>query len=85
MDELINSEQRKKLNKLWFIYGNNGPKSTKGNHGFIQGFLERNSDDREFYLQGIQNMRDRKIPENVIIVNAITQECINEVDKILKT
>lgn len=85
MAELINLEQRKKLNKLWFIYGNGGPKSTKGNHSFIQGFLERNSDDRDFYLKGIENMKERGFSDAQILQMGITQDCIDAVDDILKT
>jgi hypothetical protein len=41
--------QRARLEDLWFVYGNHGPKATMENHGFIQGFLERGSDERNFY------------------------------------
>jgi hypothetical protein len=41
--------QRARLERLWFVYGNHGPKTTPDNHGFIQGFLERGSDERDFY------------------------------------
>jgi len=45
----INKKQRKKLEDLWFVYGNNGEKHTMANHKFIQGFLEHNQDLRKFY------------------------------------
>ena len=41
--------QRARPEELWFVYGNRGPKATMENHGFIQGFLERGSDERDFY------------------------------------
>ena len=41
--------QRARLERLWFVYGNHGPKVTMENHGFIQGFLERDADERDFY------------------------------------
>ena len=41
--------QRARPEELWFVYGNRGPKATMENHGFIQGFLERASDERDFY------------------------------------
>lgn len=44
----ITPEQRGRLERLWFIYGNYGPKTTPGNHQFIQGFLERGQDERDF-------------------------------------
>lgn len=44
----VTDGQRKALERLWFIYGNYGPKTTPGNHQFIQGFLERGQDERDF-------------------------------------
>lgn len=44
----VTDEQRRQLERLWFIYGNYGPKSTPGNHQFIQGFLEHDQDERDF-------------------------------------
>ncbi|HYG79163.1 MAG TPA: hypothetical protein VD861_02175 [Pyrinomonadaceae bacterium] len=41
--------RRARLEDLWFVYGNHGPKATMENHGFIQGFLERGTDERDFY------------------------------------
>jgi hypothetical protein len=46
---VLTDEQHAQLENLWFVYGNHGPKTTMDNHGFIQGFLERNSDERDFY------------------------------------
>jgi hypothetical protein len=48
-DVLLTDEQRSRLENLWFVYGNHGPKATMENHGFIQGFLERDADERDFY------------------------------------
>lgn len=45
----LTSDQQRQLEKLWFIYGNHGPKSTMPDHKFIQGFLEHGEDLREFY------------------------------------
>lgn len=45
----LTQAQRAKLEDLWFVYGNHGRKTTPDNHGFIQGFLERDSDERDFY------------------------------------
>jgi hypothetical protein len=39
----------RRLENLWFVYGNHGPKTTVENHGFIQGLLERGQDGRDFY------------------------------------
>jgi inorganic pyrophosphatase len=46
---VLTDGQRARLENLWFVYGNHGPKATMENHGFIQGFLERDSDERDFY------------------------------------
>ena len=44
----LTEESRSQLERLWFIYGNYGPRTTPGNHQFIQGFLERGQDERDF-------------------------------------
>lgn len=43
----LTDSQRGRLERLWFVYGNHGPKSTPGNHTFIQGFLEHGLDLRD--------------------------------------
>lgn len=48
----LTHDQREKLERLWFIYGNHGPKMTKGNHSFIQGLLERGEDERPLKQRG---------------------------------
>jgi hypothetical protein len=45
----LTDSQRERLENLWFVYGNHGPQMTMENHGFIQGFLERDTDERDFY------------------------------------
>lgn len=55
----LSPEQRRKLEKLWFIYGNHGSKSTLRRHKFIQGFLEHGHDYRDFYKP------DRELLEKV--------------------
>lgn len=44
----VSDEQRQQLERLWFVYGNYGPRHTMENHYFIQGFLERGQDERDF-------------------------------------
>jgi hypothetical protein len=39
-------EQRERLERLWFYFGNYGPKTTPGNHSFIQRLLENGIDER---------------------------------------
>jgi hypothetical protein len=67
----ITGEQRRRLERLWFYYGNYGPQSTPGNHGFIQGFLEHGIDTRCF--------RTRRTPKSEIP----TAECEAAVDAVL--
>jgi hypothetical protein len=47
----LSRAQRKELERLWFIYGNYGPKQTPGNHGFIQGLLEHGVDLRPLFTK----------------------------------
>ena len=77
----LTKEQIKQLEKLWFIYGNKGKKHTHHNHRFIQNFIEAGEDTRDFYLNA-----DRSITIKAGIdwkTIELTQECINEVDKII--
>lgn len=45
----LSPEQKEKLEKLWFIFGNHGPKTTMSNHRFIQCLLEDSKDYRKFF------------------------------------
>lgn len=81
----LTDAQRNALNKLWFVYGNHGKKCTKGNHSYIQGFLEYGEDRKMFYVDGIKHMRDKGYPEEKIKEMAITQECIDAVETILNS
>lgn len=45
----LSDRQRYALEKLWFLYGNHGPKHTMRNHRFIQNILEKGKDYRDFY------------------------------------
>lgn len=67
---ILTDTQRKELNKLWFIYGNNGKKHTHCNHRYIQNFLEHGEDSEQFY---------KSSPKG-----DLTDECINAVNKLIK-
>jgi hypothetical protein len=67
----LTAEQRTRLERLWFIYGNYGPKSTPGNHSFIQRLIENGIDERP--------LNTKRTPKSQIP----TQECEACVDKIL--
>ena len=68
---MLTPEQRQRLERLWFIYGNYGPKTTPGNHGFIQGLLEQGLDLRPLITK---RSRKSEIP---------TPECEAAVDEVL--
>ena len=41
-------KQKNAIELLWFVYGNNGPKHTTGNHKFLQNIL-RGDDLRDVF------------------------------------
>lgn len=65
--------QRERLERLWFYYGNYGPKTTPGNHSFIQRLLENGIDERPLHT--------KRTPKSAIP----TPECMKEVESILAT
>lgn len=67
----LTGAQRERLEHLWFLYGNHGPKTTPGNHQFIQGLLEHGLDLRP--LQTKRTAR-RDVPN---------EECVAAVEKVL--
>jgi len=67
----LTSEQRSHLERLWFYYGNYGPKSTPGNHSFIQRLIENGIDERP--------LNTKRTPKSQIPA----AECEAAVDKIL--
>ena len=67
----ITPEQRDRLERLWFYYGNYGPKTTPGNHSFIQRLLENGFDERSLY--------NKRTPKSEIP----TPECERAVEAIL--
>jgi len=67
----LTAEQRAHLERLWFYYGNYGPKSTPGNHSFIQRLIENGIDERP--------LNTKRTPKSQIP----TPECEDAVDRIL--
>src|SRR5215207_11016870 len=63
--------QRERLERLWFVYGNYGSKTTPGNHQFIQGLLEHGIDIRPLQTK---RTAKRDVP---------TEECVTAVEKVL--
>lgn len=74
----LTENQVKELEKLWFVFGNNGKKSTLFNHKYIQGFLEAGEDRKEPYLNGLERLKERGMEKD-----GITQDCIESVEKIV--
>lgn len=66
----LTPEQRKLLENLWFRYGNYGPKTTPGNHYFIQRILEQGYDIRPVFTKRTPK-RDRPTPECEAAVDAV--------------
>jgi hypothetical protein len=67
----LTDAQRERLERLWFVYGNYGPKTTPGNHQFIQGLLEHGLD-----LRPLQTKRTAKKDKP-------TEECETAVEAVL--
>lgn len=67
----LTDAQRERLERLWFVYGNYGPKTTPGNHQFIQGLLEHGLD-----LRPLQTKRTAKRERP-------TEECEAAVEAVL--
>jgi hypothetical protein len=67
----ITLEQRERLERLWFYYGNHGPKTTSGNHSFIQRLIENGIDER--------SLHNTRTPKSEIP----TPECERAVEAIL--
>lgn len=65
----LTETQKVALNKIWFIYGNQGRKHTHCNHRYIQNLIQNNEDSLYFYLQSPKH--------------DITLECIEQVANIL--
>lgn len=66
----LTDTQRERLERLWFVYGNHGPKATPGNHQFIQGFIEHGLDLRPLQTKRTPK-RDRPTEECEAAVEAV--------------
>ena len=66
----LTPEQRKRLERLWFYYGNYGPQTTRGNHHFIQRLLEQGIDIRPLFIKRTPQ-RERPTPECEQAVDAV--------------
>lgn len=80
----LTQSQLDRFKKLWFIYGNNGPKCTLFNHKLVQGFLEYQENRIEVYLQGNINMTEN-LGIEYATKNGVTEECVMACREILNT
>ena len=78
----LNDEQKQALEKIWFIDGNGGRKSTMQNHKLIQGFIQYGEDRRDFYIQGNKNLEER-FNKEYVNKHGLTDECLLVVNLIL--
>jgi hypothetical protein len=69
----LTDEQHERLEQIWFYFGNYGPKTTPGNHSFIQRLLENGIDER--------SLHNKRTPKSEIP----TPECERAVEAILST
>jgi len=76
MDNItLTQNQLKRFEKLWFVYGNSGKKSTLFNHKLVQGFYESSENRIEVYRDGNKNMLE-KYGQEYVDKNGVTEECI---------
>ncbi len=75
----LSKDQTRELRKLWFVFGNNGPKHTHHNHIFIQRFLD-SGEDWEDKLRKADKEGNRRIDRSKV---DLTQECVEEVRKVV--
>ena len=78
----LTQKQKYDFERIWFIYGNSGPKSTTMNHKLVQGFYQYNENRIEAYKQGMINLVER-FGEDYAKKNGMTDECVAECEKIL--
>lgn len=78
-----NASQIQDLEKLWYTYGNQGPKHSIGNHKWIQKLIFEPDSNPEQALSYYQE----KFPNDGgnSHTKMITQECIQAVNQVLKS
>lgn len=80
----LTESQRKRFERLWFIYGNGGKHHTMGNHKLIQGFYQYGEDRRMAYTNKASIKRIKKLGEAYWNEWRVTDECLKEVNNILE-
>lgn len=78
----LTESQMKRFEKLWFVYGNNGKKSTLFNHKLVQGFYESGENRINAYKDGNKNLVE-KYGQKYADENGLTDECVAACQDIL--
>ena len=72
----LTESQLKRFEKLWFVYGNSGSKSTLFNHKLVQGFLEYKENRIKVYVDG-RKIMIKKYGKEEALKMAVTDECVS--------
>lgn len=80
----LTNEQVDQFRKLWFIYGNDGPKCTLLNHKLVQGFYQYRENRIDAYKDSGKILA-KKYGKEYAQKNGVTQECIDACLLILKS
>lgn len=85
MKVTIDNDQRKEIERLWFIYGNGGEKSNFAQHKFIQWILEQGEYSPEL-LKGPRAAKMARMcaPKNNFNKYRLSEECVSAVKSALK-
>ena len=80
----LTEKQLKEFGRIWFIFGNDGPKCTLFNHKLVQGFYQYKENRIKEYRQGNKNMaRNPGLGKEYVKRNGVTEECIAACQEIL--
>lgn len=78
----LTDKQIKEFERIWFIFGNSGKKSTLFNHKLVQGFYESRENRIDAYRDGTKNIVE-KYGQAEADKMAVTEECIAACELIL--
>jgi hypothetical protein len=81
----LTNEQLYELERLWFVYGNHGSKTTPGNHGFIQGLIERYQDERQRGDKFSTPTPECEAAVEAILAGQISTDGLSDTEKAVRT
>lgn len=82
---ILTLERKRRLEKLWFIYGNNGKKHTKGNHRMIQLFLEEYKIGENVEHRYKKHKKFFSKKPSIGNKKGLTAECTKQIESIFQT